>query len=619
MLTEEQKIIVKHKEGPALVTAGPGTGKTHVLCQRIQYLLKNKTKPEQILFLTFSRAAAANIETRLVENFSIDKVECSTIHAAGLKIIMENWSLLGFTQPPKMEKTLCNQMLENVIKQVVVDYKVTKKNLWKVILQKFKGVTDKIIEEKPQLKLASVEVLKRYREEKRQKNLIDFLDMLALPVELFKRHPDVLKKIGTQVEHILVDEVQDMTLREYRFLYRLAKYAKSSVLVGDQKQRIYQFRGSTEKGFNKFMRYLNPVHYNLTQTFRLPVNILPLVNAVGEDINTDPLLNNPTNKKGFQPRFFNSPNNDEQLEFITNEISSLLDKGVPASEIAILGRTKKSLTVFAHGLKIKGVDTATKYRTSKGEPVKVLKALVLITRWVARRNNGISISTPTKALTRLLQNINLPNDMQAEIHNAICELGWNEGFKISKKTYGSTYYDKILELRKGVEAAAKSSPEVGTQKLIDVLMPFMRDTFGKSEKLTILSDFSSIKVSMRNLKTWGDFCQNIFPEHTDDSCIELTTCHAAKGKEWKYVFLINMVEGEFPIHKNSKSFENNLKAERNLFYVAISRAKTMLFIIQNPVCKESFTKNAKRHLSNLKNESSFIRDYKPMLRELTID
>jgi DNA helicase-2/ATP-dependent DNA helicase PcrA len=609
MMTKEQQTIVKHKNGSAFVVAGPGTGKTHVLCTRAQHLLKNNVNPKKILLLTFSKAAALNMKARLAKQFDIIDVQCLTTHAFCRRMIMEHWSVLGFTEKPQVDIKWCNEKLTNLITQVSTKHKVTKSQLRQVVYEKING--GRMIGNR-QLQVATDEVIKSHQRDKLRQNVIDYHDMLNLIIQLFRKHPDVLEMVGQSIQHLLVDEVQDMKKHEYQFLYYLAKNAKSSVFVGDKKQCIFKFRGANPGALNKLRRYLNPVVYHLTESFRVPKQMLLLVNAIGADINNDPKLT--SNRKGFVPCFFCSADNDEQADFVVREIGRLLKKGVPANEIAILGRTRRNLTLFSHVLKMNGIERVVVGNASEDETLRVLKALIRITKWMAFIDKDeVPAQFPVKALTILLENIGLPDVVQKKLHSAICDRGWHS-LKVPRKEFGDTHYRKVLTLRTAVEKAATLNPESGTQILIDAIRPFMGDKYGKREKLGISCDLSTTKIAMRGVKTWCDVLGNMLPTTTrSDLGVELVTCHGAKGKEWKYVFVINVVEGEFPFYFNKKT---KLDEERRLFYVAVSRASRQLFIIQSPVNKNSYARGSQKYPSAFTKESTFVSDYGLMLREV---
>ncbi len=326
MLTIEQKKIIDHKRGPAVVTAGPGTGKTHVLCHRVKHLTNRGVPKQKIVLLTFSKAAANNMAGRLEEKFGIDNVVCSTTHAFGLRILMDHWPELGFSAKPKVKTKLLNKRLAFIVKKVAAQNKIPYKTLQNSVywaIKECKGSSS--IKLDPSLSESVDEVLKRYKNGKLARNWVDFADMLNLPTQLLKDNPDIMKKIGANISHLLVDEVQDFSEKECQLIYYLAKYAKSAVLVGDKKQNIYGFRGASPKCLHKLEKYLKPIVYHLTKSYRVPLQMLGLVNAIGGDINDDPKLT--SNRQGFNPLFFRSANNDEQSDFVVARLPSYWTEG----------------------------------------------------------------------------------------------------------------------------------------------------------------------------------------------------------------------------------------------------------------------------------------------------
>ena len=613
MLTKEQQKIVNHKEGAALVKAGPGTGKTHVLCNRVNHLVTDvDVSADKILLLTFSTAAALNMRTRLKEQFDIDNIKCSTTHAFGLSVVMEYWSELGFKTKPTVKNHGLRRRLANIVKTVAKQNKVEQKTLYQAVYQAVHdGMRHHQIKAESKLSKFVVEAVRRYNNIQMKKSWISFADMLSLSTQLLKDNPAILKKVTASIRHLLVDEVQDFSKKECQLIYYLAKHAESSVLVGDIKQSIYGFRGADLKYVQKLQGSLKPDSYHLTQSFRVPRQMLALVNAIGSDINNDPKLT--SLNRGSYPCLFRSENNDVQSDWVVCEIKKLLDKGVNAKDIAILGRTRRSLVLLGNVLIKNSISVVESYGESKGIPVKVLKALMLITKWKSRApRQGNHRFTPIKALTRVLQYSGLPEELQEELLNGVCDEGW-DSMRLPKRSINLSarvsdkHYRPVLALRKAVEAAALVSPEAGTQLLIDALKPILRRVFGKKEMLIIARDFSNIKVMLRHYKAWAELVIKKLPTLYNIAGIELATCHGAKGKEWPYVFLINVVDGEFPCFFNKKDLK--VDEELRLLYVAVSRASKKLFIVESPVHRFVYTKKSQKYTSNLEAESRFITRY----------
>jgi len=611
MYTNEQKKIINHKKGAAFVIAGPGTGKTHVSCARVKELIENGESAKKITSLTFSEAAADNMKLRLKEKFNVDNVDCLTTHGFGLKFITRHWEKLGFSASPKVNKNELARLLEIIVKEVAANNNAQAKNLRTAVYEKMKKNNSSLIKRDENLSPLVTEVLSRYKETKLRKNWVDFADMLKLPTQLLRNNNNILEEIGMTIDHLLVDEVQDMKMEECQLLFYLAKQAKSAVLVGDIKQLIYQFRGANSSGLSKLEKHLKPVKYHLTQSFRVPCKMLSLINAIGADINNDPILT--SKKQGFSPCIFHSVDNDEQVKFIAKKINLLLGKGVAANDIAILGRTRRSLILFKNALQTKGIDSIETYCCSKEEPIKILKSLMFIAKWKYKcKEPDKQTFKPVNALKRVLEISGLSEEIQKELHKSISDNGW-DSLAVSKEC-GDSIYRNILTLRRAVGTAALASPESGIQILIDAIKPFVGIKFGKNEKQIIIRDYSLIKTSVRNCKTWSDINFKALPKTYHKSGIELSTCHGAKGKEWKYVFIINMVDGEFPFYFTMKKVR--LDEELRLFYVAASRASRKLYIVQSPVHIRTYGKDRQINITTKESKSIFVKHYASTLKLL---
>ncbi len=168
-------------------------------------------------------------------------------------------------------------------------------------------------------------------------------------------------------------------------------------------------------------------------------------------------------------------------------------------------------------------------------------------------------------------------------------------------------------MRRAVEVATTSSPESGTQLLIDAIKPLIGNKFGKKGKLISIRDCSAVKIAMKSYKTWADVKIKKLPTTYSESGVELTTCHRAKGNEWKYVFLINVVNGEFP-YQFKKGEVQCYDEEQRLFYVAASRPSKQFIVIESPVYKNNYGHDGEKHFNTLKNKSELIKAYRPYFK-----
>lgn len=295
-LSAEQKRAIQGKAKHKLVVAGAGTGKTTLLEHNIKHLIANGQNTESILMLTFSKTAARNIKNRLRKKYDISNVQCSTIHAFGLKIIMTYWKELGFTKKPKVKIRSLKQQQDEIVKKAIkgIASKEDKKAIKKAVKLGFKNPNA------PRTAADSAATEKRIKDaiatnhhilaKRKEQNWVTYNDMIDLPLQLFRERPESLRQVSQQVRHLMVDEAQDISMKEAHLIYLLANNASSSMIVGDPKQCIYGFRNASSACMTKLRDKLDAEVYYLTETFRLPKPSLALVNAVAKDINDDPKI-----------------------------------------------------------------------------------------------------------------------------------------------------------------------------------------------------------------------------------------------------------------------------------------------------------------------------------------
>lgn len=320
---------------------------------------------------------------------------------------------------------------------------------------------------------------------------------------------------------------------------------------------------------------------------------------------------------GFKPRFLKVENFDQQAEYVSSKIRLLLDQGVAPDEIVILARRWRSLTLLRNTPEFVDLPIDQSYKRSGDKPDLALLALILITQWWAAKPKRSDYPfTYQKSLTRVLKYLGLGKEMREIVLSRVDENGWEE-LGIPKKM-GNSKYRLILDLRKAVIAAAKLSPESGIQLLIDALKPAI-PLYVKNDKLRILSEWGKIKVQLRDHPLWASITPRSlkFPVYHERG-IEMLTIHKSKGREWSYVFLIDVVEAEFPLYFHRSQLDED--QERRVFYVAISRVMKRLTIIQSPVTRNNFKKGKVKNTKtpNLLSDSScFINNYYSTMRKVS--
>jgi DNA helicase-2/ATP-dependent DNA helicase PcrA len=534
----EQRTIIQHQHGPLLVTAGPGCGKSTALLARIRFLiLSRKVKPEQILVLTFNEKTEQDLKRRLESMLGIQAtaVEIRTYHAFGLKLIRQHYSILGFSKEPQVLPKITN-LLE-----------------W----------------------------------QKRRQNLVDFEDMLIMPLRLVRRYPETFQKAIASYRHLLVDELQDINERQATLLRKLVKSPsmESAVFVGDRKQSIYAFRGALPEHWLRIEGIPNLKISPLSQTHRLPKSSLALVNGVGAEICDDPPLRS-ERVAGGRPQWRTFATSDDQADFIAKEVRRLLQHGVPAHEIACLARHRQNLGRLSQALAQRGIGSCELYRDQHDlEPVRKLIQLLRLVKDLRQAGTSVQkkaavFARRRRSLEQLLQWFQVPPKTVGQICRQFATRGL-EAIQVKKKP-NEAFYRQVLAFRKALsEAIDCAEPERAAQLLIDTLRGFI----GRRDPKLLdfyLKDLSEVKLKIRLYPNWQAL--SFKPLHPQDqeptAAIQLMTAHGAKGKEWQYVFVIDCVEGHYPscYVKTQKGIEE----ERRVFYVSITRHTEQLYLLQAP-------------------------------------
>ncbi|MGJ0514260.1 MAG: UvrD-helicase domain-containing protein [Methylomicrobium sp.] len=605
-LTDEQKLAAKHNEGPAVIEACAGAGKTTTLATAVHYACTNGIPAERIKMVAFNAVAAENMAKKLEYQFGITAVECRTIHSFGMSLICSHFQLVGFTKMPEFLEKKTNRLLEEAMRKVTESRGMTPKQLRCSVHQTLQQ-GGKSVSVKNGAKLAKQvdQVLRQYEAVKFDLNLLDYSDMVSLAVKLLKNNRELMNQVGASIDLFLVDEIQDLTMVEAQLVCYLAKSAKAALLVGDPKQTIYGFKGSSLKVWNKIHRYLEPVVYSLSESFRVPTVNLNFVNAVGQDICAgQPMI---SHRNGRKPCLFRANSPEEQYKWIAAQIKSLQTLEVPLEDMAIIARTRQSLVLLKNSGCLENLELNEAYRKAEpGQAQKLLRALVRLVKWYVKTKRSTRFKAVI-ALTNLLKAIGLPKADIDRVVSQIEAIGW-EGMNIPKKP-NELRYRRVLRLKNAVEKASNLSPEAGMQVLIDALKPIAINKLGKKEKLAILCEFSEVKLAVRTCSHWNEVNTNSLPVASPQSAgLTLTTAHGAKGEEWPYVFVINVIEGEFPYHMSVK--DGGLEEELCLYYVTITRASKGLFLIECPVYRNIFTKGSRKKLKgNFEQESSFISSF----------
>ncbi len=607
-LNKEQKEAVLHKEGPCLVLAGAGSGKTKVLTTRIANMINDGIYSGNILAITFTNKAAKEMRDRISNMVENNYAFVGTFHSFGLRVIRENTEKLGLTSNFTI---IDSDDVSSVIKKIMKELDIsTKEYSVSYIRNKISFIKNEMLSESevdkylnsPPEKVA-VKVYREYEKVLKRNNAVDFDDLLKRPVELFMQNDDILDKYQEKYRYILIDEYQDTNEVQYKLVKLLASKYRNLFVVGDVNQSIYGFRWSNYKNILNFEKdYPDSKSITLNQNYRSTNTILNAANSV--------IKNNVERKEvnlystfgdGVKIKYFRGNDEKDEVKLVIDEIKKLLDEGYDYNDFAILYRTNaQSRNVEDAILKVnwpyRVVGSYYFYKR------KEIKDLLCYLRLISNHQDDVSLERVINVPKRGIGDTSINNLRSLARDNNECM------FKCLSKPKEVEFKKLILEL-------TEDAKDLDLTELIDVVLEKsgMKEELEKEHtleadiRLENLMEFKSITENYQketgtvNLE---DFLEDISivadsSEHeTLDNAVTLMTMHAAKGLEFKVVFLIGMEEGIMP-HSMSLNEAGELEEERRLCYVGITRAKERLYIT-----------NAKRRMlfgnTNMNPPSRFI-------------
>ena len=587
-LNKNQQEAVNHINGPMLVLAGAGSGKTKVLTSRIANLIENGISPYNILAITFTNKAAKEMKDRVVSliGSTANNIQISTFHSLGLRILKENYSLLGYERNFTI---IDSDDVLTIIKKIMKDLNMSKEYYNpREIKNKISSAKNEMMDVEKFSKIEFdhkvVEVYKTYQKKLKQGNSVDFDDLLILPIKLFKNYPNVLNDYQERYKYILIDEYQDTNEAQYTFSRLLSSKYRNIFVVGDNDQAIYAFRGANYKNILNFEKdYPEAKTILLEENYRSTKNILNAANSViknNRERKDKNLWSN--NEEGDKIKYKKVSTEKEEASFVVGEIKDLISKGIKEEDIAVLYRTNAQSRTIEEELLKKNI----KYRVVGSFYFynrKEIKDLLCYLRLINNHKDDVSllriINTPKRGIgEKTIDNLtSLAEDAGISIYEAITtgkELTFKELIeeltKDSEKMSLTELVDDILD-KSGIRKELESSKLLEDEIRLENLNEFKGVTKSYEEEY----GSASLEDFLEEISLVSDIT-----EHQDsDGRVSLMTVHSVKGLEFDYVFIVGMEEGIFP-HYNAINDGSNsaIEEERRLCYVAITRAKKKLYI-----------------------------------------
>ena len=591
-LNDRQKEAVVNTDGPMLILAGAGSGKTKVLTTKVAYLIEEKNiDPNNILAITFTNKAAKEMKERIfkLEGNSAFYIQISTFHSFGLKILKENCELLGYEKNfTILDSDDSLSIIKKIMKELNIDANKYNPKAIKNVISNNKN--EIINPEKYSLYVntdfdeIALEVYRKYEKSLKINNAVDFDDLLILPLKLFNNNPGVLQKYQEKYKYVFIDEYQDTNEPQYILSKMISAKYKNITVVGDADQAIFTWRGANYKNILNFEKdYKDAKVVLLEENYRSTKTILNAANNVIKNNKVRKEKNLWTqNEEGSKITYYKAFDEKDESNYVVNEIKKLIEKGVNPKDICVLYRANaQSRTVeeafLTSNISYNIVGSYAFYNR------KEIKDLIAYLKLIYNNKDDVS----------LLRVINYP---KRGIGNKAIENLAIKSNVLDKSLYEVIDSGKELDFKNMIEEIKKEESHLTLTELIDMVLDKsgMKKSLEDEKsieadiRLENLEEFKSIAkameinegiVSLEELLDKLALVSDVSEQKNDnEDKVTLMTMHAVKGLEYDYVFVVGVEEGLFP-HSNSLESNDELEEERRLCYVAITRAKKKLYLI----------------------------------------
>ncbi|MBA4548409.1 DNA helicase PcrA [Thermoactinomyces intermedius] len=604
-LNPMQQKAVETTEGPVLIVAGAGSGKTRVLTHRVAYLLSEKqVHPWNILAITFTNKAAREMKERIVSLVGprAEEIWISTFHAMCVRILRRDIDQLGMSRNFTILDT-SDQL--SVIKQVLKEENLDPKKF------EPRSLLNQISHAKNQLagpaemkqgarnffEQVAADVYEKYQEKLRANQSLDFDDLLMETVRLFQSRPEVKEYYQRKFKYIHVDEYQDTNHAQYVLVQMLAEHHRNICVVGDSDQSIYRFRGADIRNILHFEQdYPDAVQIKLEQNYRSTKNILQAANhLIAHNTERKPKELWTANEEGSKIQLFEASTEQEEAFYIAETISNGIKEGKRYSDYAVLYRTNAQSRVIEEVM-MKSNIPYTVVGGIKFYERKEIKDLLAYLRLIVNPHDDLSLSriinVPRRgvgaASLEKIQNYAAQNGIS--MFEALLEM---EHIGLSKRTLKplETFVGFVRELHAMIEylSAVEMTEEVlqrsgyreelkkektieAASRLenIDEFLSVAQEFEKRNEDKTLISFLTDLALI-------SDVDQLDEEEEKNAESVALMTLHSAKGLEFPHVFLVGLEEGIFP-HMRSLDDESEMEEERRLAYVGLTRAEKVLHL-----------------------------------------
>jgi DNA helicase-2/ATP-dependent DNA helicase PcrA len=605
-LNEQQLAAVTASPGPLLVIAGAGSGKTRTLTYRVAYLLENGIDPRNILLLTFTNKAARQMLDRVASLLPVDASGLwgGTFHSIGNRMLRRHGSALGYSSGfTIMDREDQKDLIDTVVAAAGINPKEIRFPKGDVLAEIFSFVIntetpiDALLAEKFPYFLPLLEQINdvhaRYEKKKKNTNSMDFDDLLEKTLRMLIEHEHIADFYRRQFQFILVDEYQDTNKIQADFIDTLAAEHRNVMVVGDDAQSIYSWRGANFKNILAF-----PERYPDAQVFKIELNyrsvpeILQVANAAiaanVKQFRKELAATRPSNS--FKPAVVGLNDGSEQARFVAQRILELRDEGIELDDIAVLYRAHYHAIELQLELSRRGIPYLITSGVRFFEQAHV-KDVTSFVRFVANPRDEVAF----KRMVKLLPGI---GNKSADNHWRAWDAGLNErgeitswGERLLAMPVGAKSKKSWEQLAHTLDEIAPGGQPNPPSEMITSIVEAIYDDYAKANFTNYelrREDLNQLAAFARQFKDVNEFLSQLalisnidaepaLDQSTDTEAVNLSSVHQAKGLEYHTVFVIWLTDGMFP---STRSLETRdaIEEERRLFYVAITRARDELYL-----------------------------------------
>jgi len=603
-LNKEQHKVVTQAEGPCLVLAGAGSGKTRTIVYRVAYLIEHGVKPENILLVTFTNKAAREMLSRveaLLGKYP-ERLWGGTFHHIANRTLRKYAKFLGYQSNfTILDEGDSRDLIKVCIKEEGIDVKARRfpsasviKDLFSYSKNSQTELTEVIEARHPkwlELENKIKNITERYQKKKKANNSMDFDDLLVNWLKLLKENPKIRDRLSAQFHFILVDEYQDTNYIQAEIINELSKVHHNVLVVGDDAQSIYSFRAADIGNILNFPKIFPQAKiFKLETNYRSTPEILTVANEViKQNLEQYKKVLRPKLKKFIKPGLVPSSSASQEAKFISQQILQLRDEGIPLNKMAVLFRaayhsqelefelTKKDIPYeyrggvrFFERAHIKDITAFLKILTNPKDEVAWLRVLSLQT--------GIGSQTASKIYQRV-KDLDCPIKCFKVNLDDILSLRSKIGWEVLVNIFPN---DLEIEQLKDLDDPAgliRSLAKSDYKEFLEAQFPNWQERVEDLEQLAKFAEnYKDVNSFLSEVTLQEAFAvERAAPDYSEEENLILTTIHQAKGLEWEVVFVINLIDTAFP-NQRAIVEEGGLEEERRLFYVAITRAKQQLFL-----------------------------------------